>query len=192
MTLTIQTINNDVLVCDSREIAKELEIDHSNFLETIYKHQIVIESHFGVIPFQTGKPQGGVKGGRPEKFALLTEDQFIFIATLSRNTVKVVEVKAQLVKAFSTARRALQSPFKASLSITQTDKNFMENVLKQFTQCTIPRLKQAKDLNELDSVFANGLQFIEDYKHVRALHATLLQAESNLIMNYCLDNGVKK
>lgn len=192
MPLTIQAIDADVLVCDSREIAKELEIKHDNFMQTIETHKAVIESHFGHLLFQTGTVTNSVKATNRVKYCLLAEDQFIFIATLSRNTVKVVEVKAQLVKAFSTARRALQSPFQASLSITQTDKNYMQNVLKQFTQCTISQLKQVKNLDELNTVFANGLKFVKDYEQVQAQYAALQQAETNLALNYCFDDGGKK
>ena len=54
MTLIhIQAIDNDVLVCDSRDIAKGLGIDHHNFLQTIKKNLIDIETDFGRVLFET-------------------------------------------------------------------------------------------------------------------------------------------
>jgi len=63
---------------------------------------------FGQLPFQkeVGKRRQG--GGNPERFALLNEDQALFLLTLSRNTDRVVALKAQLVRAFRAARKAAE------------------------------------------------------------------------------------
>ncbi|MFN7762535.1 MAG: Rha family transcriptional regulator [Pseudanabaena sp.] len=182
------TIDKGTLVCDSRDLANELGINHDNFMQTIETHKAAIQDHFGVILFETGKPQGGTKGGRPVKYCLLTEDQFIFIATLSRNTVKVVEVKAKLVKAFATARRALQSPITASYHVTQVDKNYMANVLKQYTSTVVKKCKQAKTLDDCEAIFLNGLKFAKTYKSIEQKHADIQQEESNLFLDFCMDD----
>ncbi|NEQ78472.1 MAG: hypothetical protein F6K23_39080 [Okeania sp. SIO2C9] len=100
--------NEGALVVDSRLVAQELDIEHESFMETVYQYQTLTEEAFGVFRFQTGKPKGGSKGGRPPKYVLLTEDQATFLMTLSRNTPEVVQCKVNLVKAFSKAKELLK------------------------------------------------------------------------------------
>jgi phage regulator Rha-like protein len=93
------------LVVDSRLVAERLNIDHSNFLETVENYRTQIEQAFGIIPFETEKTG---KRGRPQKFALLNEEQASFVITLSSNTSEVIECKLQLVQAFSKAKELLK------------------------------------------------------------------------------------
>lgn len=97
----------ETLVVDSRLVAENLGIEHRAFMQTIKKYESKIEQRFGVITFEMSKPPEGSQGGRPEKFAWLTEDQSMFLMTLSRNTNQVVECKANLVEAFSQARQVI-------------------------------------------------------------------------------------
>lgn len=96
------------LVVDSRLIAEELGIEHESFMRTLDNNKDVAEEAFGVFRFEIGKPVTGSKGGRPEKYVLLTEDQATFLMTLSRNTPEVVQCKIKLVKAFSRAKELLR------------------------------------------------------------------------------------
>jgi phage regulator Rha-like protein len=100
-----------IQVIDSRIIAKQLEIKHKNFLATIRTHQTVIEQSFGKVAFETAP----LESGQTEVFTHLTEDQSIFLMTLSRNTEKVVKFKAQLVKAFQDQKRQLENPVDRTL-----------------------------------------------------------------------------
>ena len=104
--LTVER-QGEALVVDSRLIAESLGIEHESFVRTIKKHETKIEERFGVIRFEIGKPPEGSLGGRPEKFAWLTEDQSMFLMTLSRNTDQVIDCKANLVEAFSKARQII-------------------------------------------------------------------------------------
>ncbi|MCS7729602.1 Rha family transcriptional regulator, partial [Pseudomonas aeruginosa] len=88
---------------DSRVIAERLGVKHKNTIALIEKHTKHF-ARFGVVPFQTEKPSKGTHGGRPEKFSLLNEDQAYFLLSLTKNTVRVVELKANLVMAFRDAR----------------------------------------------------------------------------------------
>ena len=106
--LTVQNIGTDrnaKLVVDSRLIVERLGIEHINFMETIGTYQSQIEQAFGVVRFETEKT--GLRG-RPQKYALLTEDQATFLMTLSRNTPEVVQCKIELVVAFSKAKDFLK------------------------------------------------------------------------------------
>ena len=105
---------NETFVVDSRVVADQLGVNHSDwFRNIIKKYESQIQQGFGVLRFENGKPQTGSKGGRPDNFAWLTEDQCLFVMTLSRNTNQVIQCKINLVKAFSEARKKLeQQPVK--------------------------------------------------------------------------------
>lgn len=90
---------------DSRLLAQYLGNTHQHVRELIEQH-LKHFHRFGVLRVQTGKP-GSVAGGRPERFALLNEDQAYFLLSLSRNTERVVELKANLVLAFREVRQRL-------------------------------------------------------------------------------------
>ena len=94
-----------ILVIDSRLIAEDLGIEHKALLQTIGKYEIQIQEAFGTVPFEM-EGSNGLPGYA--RFALLTEDQATFVATLSRNTDRVVAFKIRLVQAFSEAKKQLQ------------------------------------------------------------------------------------
>ncbi|GAO73346.1 Rha family transcriptional regulator [Comamonas sp. E6] len=88
---------------DSRILADKLQNQHKNVIELVDRYAEQFK-RFGVLTFETEKPNSSA-GGRPERFALLNEDQSYFLLSLSRNTDHVVELKANLVAAFSEARK---------------------------------------------------------------------------------------
>ncbi|MDM0053667.1 Rha family transcriptional regulator [Variovorax sp. J22R115] len=87
---------------DSRLLATGLCNKHKNVIELIERYSDDLQ-RFGVLPFQTEQPPND-KGGRPQKFALLNEDQSFFLLALSRNSDHVVKLKANLVMSFKQAR----------------------------------------------------------------------------------------
>ena len=87
---------------DSRELAKRLGTQHQNTYELLKDYKSDFEQ-LGLLRFQTGEIDGK---GRPEKYAMLNEDQAHLLLTYSRNTAKVRELKIKLIKAFGQARRA--------------------------------------------------------------------------------------
>lgn len=93
---------------DSRLAAKDLGIEHESFMKTITTYQPRIEE-LGILRFEIGKILEGASRGRPGKYVFLNYDQAIFVATLSRNTEKVVDFKLKLTKAFKEARDTLAS-----------------------------------------------------------------------------------
>lgn len=88
---------------DSRLLAEQLGNKHKNTVEIIERYADKLK-RFGHLPFQTevGKRLQG--GGKAERYAILNEDQAFFLLALSRNTDRVVELKAGLVMAFREAR----------------------------------------------------------------------------------------
>ena len=87
---------------DSRLMAQALGNQHKATAQLIERYSAQLKE-FGVLPFEMEKPSGA-NGGRPERFYLLNEDQSFFLLTLSRNTPRVVTLKANLVRAFKEAR----------------------------------------------------------------------------------------
>lgn len=104
--LVFQYPGDGAFVIDSRLIASYLEIGHSDWMQnTIKKYQPQTEQAFGILRFENGEIKGR---GQPEKFVWLTEEQALFYITLSKNSLKVVECKVNLVKAFIAYRQALR------------------------------------------------------------------------------------
>lgn len=86
---------------DTRLLAEEMGLQHQSVYEQVKDFKSDFEQ-LGVLRFETGKP--GAKGGRPEQFALLNEDQAYLLLTFSRNTRTVRALKVKLVLAFKEAR----------------------------------------------------------------------------------------
>jgi len=101
--------SNGVLVVDSRLVAQELGVNHGDwFRNVVIKYQQEIEADFGVFRFENDKPVKASCGGRPERFAFLTEEQATVLMTYSRNTERVRHCKRQLVKAFTEAKKIIK------------------------------------------------------------------------------------
>lgn len=98
--IQLVTVDNEARI-DSRLLSNKLKVKHKNTVELINKYRSKFE-RFGIIPFETCKYDGA---GRPERFYLLNEDQSYFLLSLSKNTNDVVDLKADLVFAFSNARK---------------------------------------------------------------------------------------
>lgn len=128
---------NEVLVVDSRLVAKELGIQHRNLLVTITKYKEEIEKDFEPLSLETKLvklPQGGTY---EERWYFLTEDQAYYIMTLSRNTERVRSCKRKLVLGFSEARKQLEE--KTSMSHIDMCFELAKSVMES-----------AKALKELD------------------------------------------
>lgn len=88
---------------DSRLLAEQLGNQHKNTMELIERYAVKLK-RFGLLPFKTEARPAGQHGGGDICYVLLNENQAFFLLTLSRNTARVVELKADLVLAFSEAR----------------------------------------------------------------------------------------
>lgn len=97
------TINRESRA-DSRDIAEQLGASHRSTYRLITRYASKF-SRFGEVRFQIA-PVPASRTGQKEAFALLNEDQCYFLLSLSRNTPRVVDLKANLVQAFGEARRA--------------------------------------------------------------------------------------
>lgn len=107
--ITINEVEGQ-LVVDSRLLSEQLGIEHDTIMKNLKTYQIEIEQAFGYLRFEIGTSKPNSNGAIHEtKYALLTEDQSIFILTLSRNTPKVIQCKIGLVKAFSHKKSQLNA-----------------------------------------------------------------------------------
>jgi len=104
--ITLCPVKNEARV-DSRLLAGHLGIQHKNALELIDKHKNNFEE-LGRVAFQT-RPFETNGGVQKQRIALLNEDQAYLLLTFSRNTPQVVDLKVELVKAFSRFRREQQT-----------------------------------------------------------------------------------
>lgn len=87
---------------DTRDLAESMGNAHNSCMALIKRYAAKFRE-FGLLRFQIDKVSGM---GRPEKFALLNEDQCYLLLTLSRNTRRVVDLKTKLVQEFAKAREA--------------------------------------------------------------------------------------
>jgi phage regulator Rha-like protein len=108
------------LVVDSRLIAKELGIQHKNFLATLDKYIEEIEEDWGTVAFETREFKTSQGNTSAERVAFLTEPQAALLMTYSRNTEIVRRCKRQLVKAFETAKLALSGA--VELRVTELEQ----------------------------------------------------------------------
>lgn len=90
---------------DSRMIAENLGVQHKAVMQLLDRYDGSFKK-FGQLPFKKEVGARRQGGGNPERFALMNEDQAFFLLSLSRNTERVVELKARLVQAFREARQA--------------------------------------------------------------------------------------
>ena len=134
------------LVADSREVATALAIQHENLLGNLEAHRATPEAEFGRVRFETGTLQTA-GGPQQTRFAYLTENQALFLATLSRNTAAVVRVKAWLVKAFDAARKALLTPEPMpDLSDPLVMANMLQDAAARFIEAETARREAAQQL----------------------------------------------
>lgn len=99
--LALTTTTTETRV-SSQSIATHLGIKHQSFFELLKKYRTDFEE-LGLLRFQTGKAMGG----RPEKFAMLNEEQSTLALSYSKNTPRVRHLKIKLAKAFVAARKVL-------------------------------------------------------------------------------------
>ncbi len=103
----LQVIEKDgEMLADSRDVAEKLGIEHRSLIRSINANIIDIKG-FGILRFEIAEIKGR---GQPEKYALLNEDQALFVGTLCRNSKEVVAYKAWLVRGFQAARKMLLQP----------------------------------------------------------------------------------
>lgn len=84
---------------DSRLIAQALGNQHKATAQLIERYADQLKE-FGKLPFE----MEALPSGQTARYYLLNEDQSFFLLTLSRNTPRVVALKANLVTAFKEAR----------------------------------------------------------------------------------------
>lgn len=108
-------VDAGVALIDSRVYCREvIQVDHGDWMQnTLKKHQSSIEQRFGLIRFENGEINGK---GRPEIYALLTEEQCNACLALSRNTAVIVEKKLDLIADFGIAKATLRSHFEAQFN----------------------------------------------------------------------------
>lgn len=102
MSTDLVSLIDGEAVTTSIAIAEGTGNGHKALRELIEDRAAELEQ-FGVLRFQTAKPSD--QGGRPQKYALLSEPQATLLLTFMRNSEVVVRFKVGLVKAFFELRQ---------------------------------------------------------------------------------------
>lgn len=87
-----------ILCVSSRLLAERMKIEHKSVINSATKYSESFKNH-GSLPVFKIQSKG------QKKEAYFTEDQAYFLLSLSRNTEKVVQLKSDLVRAYSKLRR---------------------------------------------------------------------------------------
>jgi phage regulator Rha-like protein len=119
------TLKNDTLLITSLIVAEQLKRDHSGIIKTIENNKESFEK-FGVLGIEFRKPKKGSKGGRPEMFYYLNEQQLTFLIMMLRvkknENDRVLEFKEYITKEFFRMRKAL-----LQISINHQNKEWLES-----------------------------------------------------------------
>lgn len=112
-------VDSEVVYIDSRVYCQEvIKVDHGDWMrDTLSKYQDVIESSFGQLRFETApvlSPFG--VANNTQNYALLTEAQCNACLVLSKNLVKTIPAKMQLVADFERAKVALRSQLESQFN----------------------------------------------------------------------------
>lgn len=101
MTTVITILQeNGTPVVSSEVLAEHMDNQHKNTLEVIRKYQEAL-GRFGQVAFKT---RPGYQSSEVT-YALLNEEQALYVLALSRNSDRVVALKGDLVEAFSNERK---------------------------------------------------------------------------------------
>jgi len=162
-SLPIETHQGE-LRADSRLIASAIGITNKAAVRLISDHITHFEL-LGVMRFQNAKPLSNSNGGRPEKFAVLNEDQAYLLLAFVRNNEKSVPLKVNLIKSFKQARQKIRIlsdssalALKSVLPLNQYGEVSKNGVAKTsirnscFYACKTPKaekLKQAHDVYKI-------------------------------------------
>ncbi len=119
-----------LMLVSTRDFAAGLHIQHDSIIKTIREHQVRIEQDFGPLRFEIDADYQQVTGILRNSHVLLTEDQAIFIGTLSRNTERIIELKSVLVRSFAKARESkFNLPMTHEAAVEQLLAKIRENRL---------------------------------------------------------------
>ena len=155
--LPIISLPEGVQVVDSRLIANELGVNHSDwFRNIILKYQNDCEADFGHLRFENGTVKNSVGAVNQVRFTHLTEDQALFFGVLSKNNKEVVAFKAKLVKSFSTFRKSLSTPMTTSEIVLWNAQRLVD-----IEKAQIEQAEELRALQENQDATADRLHDVE-------------------------------
>lgn len=172
-------LKNNIPLTNTKIIEKYTNVKHQNILQLFRRHEKSIKK-FGVIMFETCKPKKGSKGGRPETFYYLNEEQFTFFIMLMANSEKVVKFKMKINREFHFMRKWIleQKIQKANIEYIETRKQSKigrkeeTDIIKTFVEyATKQGSKNAKNYYMLISKMENKAFFLikQKFKNVREI-----------------------
>lgn len=118
----IEIVQNDlgIPVIDSRRVAEHLGVNHRAWVNNVLRKYLDrLEKRFGKVIIKNERNESG----RLINVYLLNEVQCTYLLTISQNSDRVLELKANLVEAFHTAKELL------SLTLLKTTVLLPENII---------------------------------------------------------------
>lgn len=186
LTADLVVIENDTPLADSRQIAKELDIEHSDFFSNIIKkYQDEVEEEFGLIRFENGVKLGPQRGLMP-KHALLTEGQSYVYMAYSKNTEKARACKRMLIKAFLDAKEALS--LRANNPHAQELASMFTSLQRQITEAI--QLSPAEQAIK-DCLMHTGLKLTTGEIKINCLSLEVKRLPINVLDKLCDDMARK-
>jgi phage regulator Rha-like protein len=181
-------------------IAKGFQRKHEYLLRLINNHKERFES-FSVL--KTGKRKEG--RGRPIEEYWLTEDQFIFLGTLLRNSEAILDFKQTLVKEFAKTRKQLlatrtnqqNQEWLTHRELGKKQRLELTDIICEFTEYAKSQGSQNADkYYMIISRMANSLLFIfqGNYQNTRNLltpEQLITMASAEKIIGKGLRDGMK-
>lgn len=98
--MQIEIINNEPKI-DTRLIAKNMELEHRAIIRLVDKYSDRF-SRLGTLSFENSK-----SGGRPIRFSWLNEPQSLFLCSLFKNSLVVLDFKEQVARDFDRMKKTL-------------------------------------------------------------------------------------
>lgn len=103
----IVVIKNEMPLVSTFLLYEKMGYKDHRYLKELIDNNITSFEGFGVMRFETAKPKG--KGGRPVKSYLLSEDQFILLAMMIRNSPDAIKLKVRIAKEFIRMKKTISN-----------------------------------------------------------------------------------
>lgn len=187
------TVNGKDVFTDSLVIAEGTGIAHRKIKAAIRKNRKHLEK-FGRVSAPYQAETYNAKGGRPEEYYLLNEQQATFLITLLKNTETVVEFKAELVRQFYEMRCMLlqrqTSEWRETRKAGKITRKSETDVIKQLAEYAAQQgSKNSDKLYLVYSKLANKIVGISKRDEATVLQLNNLSLAENIIL-HCIKQGM--
>lgn len=198
-------VDSDAVYIDSRVYCQEvIEVDHGAWVTNVLKkYQAIMESRFGTVRFEKSKPPKCGEGGRPEVYALLTEQQVRFLLAKSRKGINkecvrmfneqgwdMAQFQKSEVKSFAKKRESL---YANDLAIALDGQREVKTLAGSIDVLTATEVIEVKKIGSWKHAIGQVLVYGDYYpSHQKRIHLYGETQESFLTMikKHCEKRGI--